>query len=269
MRGATPTLERGSVPPMDPRIKARRIEVRRGEGRRRLQRLADVGTVVLVAAGFAVAVHSPLLDVDRVEVTGASRTGTEAVLADLGIGRGDLLVDVDLGAAGARVAALPWVEEVHLHRRLDGVIEVAIVERTPVAVVSSGDGELLVDRSGRVLGPRPPGTDDLGPLVRVVGPGSVPGPGGSLGRDLDGALALAASLSAVVPAAVTELHVDADGIRARLATGGEVRFGDAGRIDAKVRSLETVLEQVDLSCLGVLDVRLPGSPVLTREDGCS
>ena len=32
---------------------------------------------------------------------------------------------------------------------------------------------------------------------------------------------------------------------------------DAGRVDAKVRSLQTVLEQVDLSCLGTLDVRLP------------
>ena len=48
-----------------------------------------------------------------------------------------------------------------------------------------------------------------------------------------------------------------------------MRFGDARQLDAKVRSLEAVLEQVDLTCLAVLDLRLPGSPVLTREEGCS
>jgi hypothetical protein len=30
-----------------------------------------------------------------------------------------------------------------------------------------------------------------------------------------------------------------------------------------------VLEQVDLTCAAVIDVRSPGSPVLTREEACS
>ena len=60
--------------PIDPRIQARRIEVQRGVGRRRLQRLVDVGLVLAVAAGFALALRSPLLDVDAVRVAGAERT---------------------------------------------------------------------------------------------------------------------------------------------------------------------------------------------------
>ena len=59
-----PTLSRPT--PIDPRIQARRIEVQRGVGRRRLQRLVDVGLVLAVAAGFAIALRSPLLDVDAV-----------------------------------------------------------------------------------------------------------------------------------------------------------------------------------------------------------
>jgi cell division protein FtsQ len=268
MTTSVPSLDREVAPPMDPRIKARRIEVRRGEGRRRLQRLADLGAVLLVAAAFAVALRSPLLDVDRIEVLGASRTGTEAVLAGLGIRRGDQLAEVDLGAAGARVAALPWVAEVSLHRGLDGVVRVELTERTPVAWVSSGGTEVLVDASGRVLGPRPEGTD-FGPLVRVVGIEGPFEPGSHLARDLDGVLAVAGSLAAAVPGAVAELRADPDDISALLAIGGEVRFGDAGRLDAKISSLVTMVEQVDLRCLDELDLRLPGSPVLTREDGCS
>jgi hypothetical protein len=60
-----------------------------------------------------------------------------------------------------------------------------------------------------------------------------------------------------------------DGLRGTLAEGIEVRFGAPDRLDAKVRSLATVLQQVDLACASVIDVRSPGSPVLTREEGCS
>jgi cell division protein FtsQ len=254
---------------MDPRIKARRIEVRRGQGRRRLQRLADVGAVVLVAAGFAVALRSPLLDVDRIVVTGAARTGGDAVLGELGIGRGDPLMDLDLAGAGARVAELPWVQEVSLHRRVDGVVEVAVIERTPVAVVPSAAGDLLVDASGRVLGPPASGGADLGPLPSVVGLAADLRPGDHLPSAAAGALQAAGALGAAAPGAVTELRADPDDLRATLATGGEVRLGTAERIDAKVRSLATMLEQVDLACLDELDLRLPGSPVLTREDACS
>jgi len=56
---------------------------------------------------------------------------------------------------------------------------------------------------------------------------------------------------------------------ATLGASTEVRFGPATQLDAKVRSLRTVLDQVDLTCAALIDVRSPGSPVLTREEGCS
>lgn len=254
--------------PMDPRIKARRIEVRRHEGRRRLQRLADVGVVLVVGLAFLAALRSPLLDVDRIEVAGAQRTGAEAVLADLGIRRGEPLMDLDLAEAGARIAGLPWVAEVELQRGLDGLVRVEVIERVPIAVVAGRQGDVLVDDEGRVLGPLDSAAGDVGSLVRVVGP-DVPPPGQHLDADLDGILAMAGSLAAAAPAAIREVQVTGDDVRAQLATGGEVRFGNGNQLEAKVRSLVTMLEQVDLACLAELDLRLPGSPVLTREDTCS
>lgn len=262
----TATLEPSPVPPIDPRIRARRIEVRRVEGRRRLQRLLDLGLVALVGAGFVGALWTPLLDVDEVQVSGATRTGQAAVLEHAQIARGHPLVSVDLGRAGERVAALPWVREVHLARRVDGVVTVEITERTAVAVVSSGPQRLLVDEEGRVLGPAA-SSPDVGSVVALEGVGEVPAPGGFLGSDTADLLALAARVATAAPGALTAVR--AEELTGSLAQGGEVRFGDARQLDAKLRSLRTVLDQVDLTCLAVLDLRLPGSPVLTREERCS
>jgi cell division septal protein FtsQ len=120
---------------IDPRIRARRIDVARTAGRRRLQRLLELGAVLLVAAAFVGALRSPLLDVDTIRVAGGEHTSAEQVRAAAGIELGDQLIDVDLAAAGARIAALPWVERAHLGRRVDGSISIRLVERAPAATV--------------------------------------------------------------------------------------------------------------------------------------
>jgi cell division protein FtsQ len=266
MSSSTPL---GAVPShsssIDPRIRARRIEVRRDAGRRRLQRLVDLGVVVVVALGFLGALWTPLLDVDDVRVTGAEHTGADAVAEAAGVARGDALIDADLAAVGARVASLPWVAEVHVTRGVDGLVQLQVSERTPVATVGTGATALLVDADGRVLGPA---TDALdGPFVELTGLGPAPAPGAYLGGAAADALALAAQVAVTAPRTLASLG-GAD-LTGTLIQGGEVRFGDARQLDAKARSLRTVLEQVDLTCLAVLDLRLPGSPVLTREEGCS
>lgn len=267
MSGPTVVLEPPStVAPIDPRIRARRIEVRRREGRRRLQRLLDVGLVALVALGFLAALWTPLLDVDEVSVQGAVHTGPEVVLERAGVGIGDRLISVDVRTVGEHVASLAWVDQVRVRRGVDGVVAIEVTERTAVAAVGSGATALLVDRHGRVLGPLAD-APDTGPLPVLTGVDPVPARGAFLGDDVADALVLADRIATAAPGALAT--VSADGLTATLVQGGTVRFGDASQLDGKVRSLRTMLDQVDLSCLAVLDLRLPGSPVLTREEGCS
>jgi hypothetical protein len=59
------------------------------------------------------------------------------------------------------------------------------------------------------------------------------------------------------------------GLDAALAAGGEVRFGSVEDLDDKIVAMETVLGDVDTTCLELLDVRVPGSPALTRHQRCS
>jgi cell division protein FtsQ len=261
-----PGLQAG--PSIDPRIRARRIAVQRDAGRRRLRRLIDVGLVVAVAAGFAVALRSPLLDVSAVEVSGAERTGAEVVVQRAGIDVGDQLVDVRPGEAARQVAELPWVGEARVHRSLSGTIEIVVTEREPAAVLGEGAAAVVVDATGRVLArvADSPGVADG--LVRVQGVAGDLVPGAELGSRAAGGLALAKRLADVVPGAIAQVSIG-DELTAGLAQGGEVRFGDTSRLTAKLRSLQTVLEQVDLHCLDRLDLRAPGNPVLTRRAGCS
>ena len=266
MEVSGPSLHRPAH--IDPRFRARRIAVQRGIGRRRLQRFVDVAVVLAVAAGFFVALRTPLLDVDAVEVTGNARTPAEAVIAASGIAQGDQLIDLDLGAAGQRVADLPWVREAHVHRGIDGAVSVEVVERTPVAVVGEGADALLVDADGRALGPAFGDPSYTAALVAIDGIGAGLDPGEFLGEEASDALAVAASLGSALDVGL-RLAVEEARLTAVVDPGISVAFGDASQLEAKVRALRTVLEQVDLTCAATIDVRSPGSPVLTREEGCS
>ncbi|MEO1065281.1 MAG: FtsQ-type POTRA domain-containing protein, partial [Actinomycetota bacterium] len=96
---------------VDPRLRARRIEVLRAEGRRRLRWVVVVFTLIGIGVVTLVALRSPLFDVDRITVSGAERTSTSAITAAADLDLDEPLVEVDLGAIAARVEELPWIDE--------------------------------------------------------------------------------------------------------------------------------------------------------------
>jgi cell division protein FtsQ len=252
---------------VDPRMRTRRIEVQRDAGRRRLRRFLAVVAVLAVLAGAYVAVHSPLLDVDHVRVTGGRHTDPAAVAVASGVPRGAALLTLDTGAVARRVEALPWVRTARVERRWPGTIRIAVSERTPAATMPVGVGRTaLVDATGRVLAVVDPGRPLPTGLPTVRGAGGHPQAGDTLGPRARRAVEVARAVGESLPGTVTEVSTDLD---ATLVTGGTVRFGSVGDLDDKIVAVETVLTDVDVACLNVLDVRVPGSPVLTRNGECS
>lgn len=263
----TPTLspERPRVP-IDPRIRRRRIEVRRDEGRRRLRLLLVAAGLTTAAALVWLATRSPLLDVDRIEVTGARQTGAAAVVRAARIARGAQMTDVAPEAAAGRVEALPWVATARVSRRWPSTVRIEVRERRAVAVSRArGGGWLRLDRSGRFLERVAEPPEDL---VAIEGAPPGAGPGAALGERARGALAVAA---AVPPERVGVVRVVAllpDGsLELRLAgtpaaPGPTVRFGAATQVDEKLVALFTVLDRVDTRGVEVLDVRVPSNPVI-------
>ena len=247
---------------MDPRIRRRRIEVRRDEGRRRLRVLLALLGVVVLTAGTMLAVRSSLLDVDHIEVEGAAHSTPAAVVQASGLRLGTAMTKVDEEKMLGPIEALPWVRRADVHREWPGTVVITVEERNPRAVTRTDAGAwALLDTDGRVLADVP----ELPAGVMVFeGVGPVPAPGDGVAAAL-GPLAVLAALPPSVTGRVASLALLESGeVELKLNPRGTVRFGTPADAAAKVRAIETVLASVDTRNLAVLDVRLPSSPVLTR-----
>ena len=252
---------------IDPRIRKRRIEVQRTEGRKRLRRVGILGVVAAVVALLWWLTLSPLLDVDAVRVRGAAHTGEAAVLDAIDIRRGDALLTADVGGAARALTELPWVATAKVRRAWPGAVSITIVERVPVAAIAAkGGGWVVVDRGGRQLAvEKEPSLD----LVRVAGRALSPAPGEAAGEPYQGSLDLAAVVPASLRASIASLWPQRDGTieaTVELPTGGTAvaRFGAADQLESKLLALAAVLERADLANVRIIDLRVPGAPALTR-----
>ena len=252
---------------MDPRIRRRRVEVRRQEGRRRLRVLVGVTAAAAVGVGGWAATQSPLLDLDRVVVEGGVHTAAEEARFASGLRLGEPLLDVDEAAVVRGVETLPWVERATVRRRWPGEVRIRLVERAPVAVTGvENGGTALVDASGRVLEwveAPPPGLPLLTGLPPAGPPGSTLSPAGVAALSV--AVALPQELRTRI-AGVAPAEGDRGEVEIRLAPEGSVRLGPPVDLDRKFDAMRAVFAQVDVGNLAVLDVRRPDSPVLTRRD---
>jgi cell division protein FtsQ len=261
------SVSTAAPPRIDPRIRARRIEVQRDEGRRRLRKVLVIVILLGVLASAWGITRTALLDVDHIRVTGAGRTGEQKVVAVSGISRGDALLTAPLGRAADRIAELPWVQTVRVHRSWPGTVAVTVVERTPVAALPAKGGQwVVVDAQLRQLEV----VKDADPaLVRIDASPVTP----ELGRQLDGqasgVLEVAASLPGSLRDRIVSLRPAAGGSidgTVRLRDGSEawLRFGSPTQLAAKWLALLSVLDEADPSRLAGIDVRVPAAPALTR-----
>ncbi|MGI8661659.1 MAG: cell division protein FtsQ/DivIB [Acidimicrobiales bacterium] len=260
-------LEPEVVAPVDPRMRARRIAVRRSGARKRLRRLVALGVVVVTLAAGGLALRSPLLDVDRIEVLGAQHSGADVVRGASGIALRAAMIDVDTAAARSKLLALPWVAEVSVTRRWPATVEVRVRERTAVAAEPAGQGGFaLVDGTGRVLAiePAPPAG-----LVRLAGGAPAGTPGTDLAPEAGPALAVAKALPpSLIPRVESVRTLQGGAVDLQVAGTGVVHLGAPDALQAKLLAALTVLEQVDLTDVCAIDVRVPSAPTLTRGSPC-
>jgi cell division protein FtsQ len=252
---------------MDPRIRARRVEVTRAAGRRRLRNLAaGLGLIGLATASFGV-VHSPILGVRHVEVRGAGHTPVAEVLAAVHLQRGHPMVDVNTASLGRRLAALPWVASASVSRHWPSTVDIRLHERTPVAVVPAAGGQTaVVDQTGRVLAVGPSAAAVGSGLPTVKGLDAPPAAGVTIGPEMPAhaALGVAASLPASLRPRLADITVT-NGGEVDAAVGSTVVFiGSPADLPAKFLALTTLLQRVDLKGVAVIDLRVPAAPVLTH-----
>ncbi|MBI2703765.1 MAG: FtsQ-type POTRA domain-containing protein [Actinobacteria bacterium] len=253
---------------IDPRIRARRDAVQLGHKRKRLRRLVVLVVIVSLGAAGYFLVNSSLLSARSVEITGGPNTSVDDIRAAAAIGPDERMLDVNERAIAQRVEQLPWVDTATVQRRWPRSVTISVTERKLAALLQDGAGGwLAVDGTGRVLGPTPDISNVF--VTHIAGVAPVPA-GQTVDGRIGGALAVAGKLTAPLSGRTSMLTVTPEGsVELKLLPRGTVNLGRADdSLDAKVGALRTMLAQADLRDLCRLDLRVPTSPVLTRDAAC-
>ena len=246
---------------IEPRLRQRRIGVRRAESRRRLRWVfIAVGVLLVLVAGLAV-LGSSLFSVDDISVSGNVYTDPDAldlVFDDL---RGTPVLLVDTDEAEELIEEIPWVADARVRTEFPDRVTIEIRERAPVAAMLGSDNlSRVLDKDGRVLD-----VVEGQPvaLVWISGPGTLdltPGEFSSIGYA--SAASLVTRLTPTIRSRVDSMLVTPDGSDLVLILTSEnglieVRFGSAIGDNAQIEKLvrlERKLEDLGDESVEVIDV---------------
>jgi cell division protein FtsQ len=249
-------------PGIEPRLRQRRIGVRRAEGRRRLRRWGVVAAVLVVVIAALAVLGSSLFSVDDVDVTGVQRADADAVLAVVDDLVGEPVLLVDTEAAEDRLEQIPYVDTARVRTDFPNGVTVEVREREPVATASGADGRFrILDHEGRVVD-----VIDGQPIafVLVSGPTTLDLEAGQYAdTGYAAAAAMVTKLTPEVRSRMISMSVVPDGTDLRFLLSNEpgldieVRLGaaitDNDQIERLVR-LQRVLDDVAGSDTTVIDV---------------
>lgn len=154
---------------VDPRIHARRTQVRETWARRRLRWIVGlVGLVIGGGIGFAL-LQSPWLAVREVRVFGAVNAPVAGILADHGVIEGVPTISVRPSAIEDALERDPWVAIAEVRVTWPGTVEATVIERIPAGWIESTSGWLLVSADGVAVAGGVPAAGE--PMVEAtVGP---------------------------------------------------------------------------------------------------
>lgn len=215
--------------------------------------LVGLGLAGLVALVGWIVLFSSLLAVDSVRVSGEHSVHEKQILAAAEVPIGDPLLRVDLGEIEQRVAAMPAVADVSVHRSWPHTVAISIIEREPLAAIQVDGGWWEMDRDGVLFRPTESAADAL-PVV-------------SLGPKADDAARteVAAVIASLPPDVLSEVRRltarTMDSIRLDLSGGKTVIWGSSADSARKVQVLATLLADVQASRY---DVSVPEQPTTSR-----
>jgi cell division protein FtsQ len=248
-------------PGIEPRLRQRRIGVRRAESRRRLWWVfVGLGVLIVLIAGLAL-LGSSLFSVDEISVEGNVYTDPDELADVLDDLMGTPVLLVDTGLAEEQIEEISWVEDARVRTTFPNKVKIEIRERTPVASMLGSDNlSRVLDDDGRILD-----VVEGQPvaLVWISGPGTLdltPGEFASIGYS--SAASLVTKLTPTIRSRVDSMLVTPDGsvlVLVLTSENGliEVRFGSAIGDNAQIEKLvrlERKLEDIGDETVEVIDV---------------
>lgn len=128
-------------------------EMRRRKKRRRQSII--MRRIILVVLLIVVIVFAPTVffRVSEVTVTGDTRYTPEELIQTSGVREGDNMFFLDTGHIISLLEAkYPYLDTIKLHRKMPSTLQIEVSDRVPVFSMEQGDGYLLLDITGKILG---------------------------------------------------------------------------------------------------------------------
>lgn len=252
---------------IDPRLRKRRVDVKRAAARARFTRLGLIIGIGAILAGAVAFLTSSYFDVKSATITGIEFTDDDSVqrIADGLVGRS--MFRVDLNQARDDIALQPWVRRVSIRRDWPDRIIVDIGERRPVASYPADDGEWrILDVEGRVLTRIENQPADFPPIVadqKAVDPGEFVGVG------LKAGARVAQALPAELRARLSEIGISGvDSVELKLGPQGKVLLGPPTDLREKLISVLAALQRCGDSKFTTIDVRASADVVISPPTAC-
>ncbi len=246
---------------IEPRLRQRRIGVRRAASRKRLWWAAIAAAIVIVAIAALALLGSSWFAVDTVSVSGNVYTDADDLAAVIDDLRGTPVLLVDTAAVEEELEAIAWVDAARVTTSFPDSASIEIRERTPVASMLGEDTRSRVlDDDGRVIA-----VIDGQPvaLVWISGEGTLDlGAGDQAPIGFSAASSLVTKLTPAIRSRVESMVVSPDGSDLVLMLASpsgpiEVRFGSAIGDNAQIEKLvrlERKLTDIGDEAVSVIDV---------------
>jgi cell division protein FtsQ len=225
--------------------------------RRRRRTWLAVGLCALSLVIFvAVGVFTPIMALEKVEVTGASRVDAGAIQTALQSELGKPLPLVSSDAIAAAVGAQPLVQSYSSESLPPHTLAIRLIERTPVASLPTTGGFILADAAGVVMETTPERNPGY-PLFDVAG-NSTSSAGFAAGIDV------LSSLPAALQGHVAKVSATSkDDVTLVLAdTGARVFWGGPENPELKSRVLAALIVANPVGSVSEYDVSSPNTAVV-------
>lgn len=248
---------------MDRKIAARRHGVSEQRATARLKLVVGFVVLAVLAAAAFWLVRSPLLDVDRVTITGAEHSNPDAALDQLGVVQGAPTISVDAGALEAALVTDPWIADAGVVVTWPGTVDIEVIEHIPVAVVETLDGLASVTLEGDVVQLVGEAAGYSTIVVADAGPAR---PGSTMrATAVLGSLEFVAGLPTDLHAA-TVITIDGNGQISAVVRDYPVRLGRAIDMASKAASLVALIEY-GVEPGSSIDVTAARRPAVTNPRG--
>ncbi len=253
-------------PKMNPKVRQRRISVRRGLGRKRLKWVLLLGIPLLLVVGALAMLASPLFSVETITVEGIVHTPADQLEAIIGPLRGEPVLTIDTHQVERRLEGLAWVRRAAVDADFPRSLHVSIVERIPVAAYVGSDGSWrVIDIDGGVIDIVPDGAQPAD-FLPILGPGPDLLPGQNAGSAYQTLAQLAATLDALptLRPLVVSISVAGPDINLALSTGASVDLGSASELRQKLAVLLSLLADPERDVAEIVSINVsdPSKPAI-------